>query len=111
MDSGRPTHSLMTATGSDRIHWPAIRDQVDLVKVVTVILGPAPGRHGERSTRRLWWRCPYHEDHNPSFCVTPGRREWRCFGCSAHGDAPALVMKLRGVAFPEAVQIVAKLAA
>ena len=84
-----------------RIDWSAIRDQIDLAAVVTALLGPAPGRRGERG-RRLWWRCPFHQDANPSFCIEPGKPWWRCWGCSEHGDAAALVMKVRGVAFPEA---------
>ena len=97
----------MTVTG-DRIDWNAIRDRIDLARVVTALLGPAPGRRGEGG-RRLWWKCPLHEDRNPSFCVEPGRRWWKCFGCGEEGDAPKLVMKLNGVAFPEAVRIVAEL--
>ncbi len=97
----------ITATGN-RIDWNAIRDRIDLARVVTALLGPAPGRRGEGG-RRLWWKCPLHEDHNPSFCVEPGRRWWKCFGCGEEGDAPKLVMKLNGVAFPEAVRVVADL--
>ncbi|MGA2701529.1 MAG: CHC2 zinc finger domain-containing protein [Isosphaeraceae bacterium] len=97
----------MTAPG-DRIDWNAIRDRIDLARVATALLGPAPGRRGEGGCR-LWWKCPLHEDRNPSFCVEPGRRWWKCFGCGEKGDAPKLVMKLNGVAFPEAVRVVTDL--
>ena len=72
--------------------------------MATSLLGPAPGRRGERG-RRLWWCCPLgtHEDRNPSFCVDPGKGWWRCFGCGENGDAAALVMRLQNVTFPEAV--------
>ncbi len=76
--------------------------------VATALLGPAPGRRGERSTHRLWWRCPFHEDTNPSFCLTPGNPWWKCWGCGEHGDAAALVMRMRGVTFPEAVRWLAE---
>lgn len=55
------------------------------------------------SGRKLWWSCPFHEDTNPSFCVEPGKGWWKCFGCGESGDAAALVMRLEGMAFPEAV--------
>lgn len=70
--------------------------------MATNLLGPAPGRHGERG-RRLWWPCPFHEDRNPSLAVAPGSPWWRCYGCDAGGDAATLVMRLEGMSFPEAV--------
>jgi hypothetical protein len=86
------------------VEWRAVRGQVDLGAVATRLLGPVPGRRGERG-RKLWWRCPLgtHEDRNPSFCVTPGKPWWKCWGCGESGDAAALVMRLQGVSFPEAV--------
>lgn len=85
-----------------RIDWKAERDKVDLAAVATGLLGPAPGRRGERG-RKLWWSCPFHEDRNPSFCVEPGKATWRCYGCGEHGDAAALVMRIQNLSFPMAV--------
>jgi DNA primase len=90
---------MVRATG--RTDWKTERERIDLAAVATNVLGPAPGRRGERG-RRLWWRCPFHNDRNPSFSVDPGRGWWRCFGCGESGDAAALVMRLRGMTFPEA---------
>jgi hypothetical protein len=83
--------------------WRADRDRMDLAAVATRLLGSAHGRRGERS-RKLWWSCPLgtHEDRNPSFCVTPDKPWWKCFGCGESGDAAALVMRVRGLTFPEA---------
>src|SRR5262245_40947334 len=93
----------ISTAGRDRIDWTAIRYRIDLAKVATALHGPAPGRRGERG-RRLWWRCPFHEDKNPSLCIEPGKPWWKCWGCSEHGGAAALVMKLRGLAFPDAIR-------
>jgi hypothetical protein len=80
-----------------------VRDTIDLAAVATRLLGPAPGRRGERG-RRLWWPCPFHEDRNPSFCVEPGKPWWRCYGCDAKGDAVSLARRLNpAMTFPEAV--------
>ena len=86
-----------------RPDWRSERDRIDLAAVAAGLLGPAPGRHGERGAR-LWWRCPIppHEDRNPSFMVDPARGRWKCFGCGKHGDAAALVMEVKQVTFPEA---------
>jgi hypothetical protein len=87
-----------------KVDWASYRDGIDLVATATRLLGPAPGRRGERG-RRHWWLCPFHEDKNASLCVTPGRAEWRCFGCGAHGDAIDLVRRLNPTwSFPEAVE-------
>jgi hypothetical protein len=92
--------------GGDRIDWHAIKNRIDLARVATALLGPAAKRRG----RRLLWRCPFQEDHSPSFQVDPLRKSWRCWPCNLGGDAPALVMKLQGVSFPDAIKIVAELA-
>src|SRR4051812_21075727 len=96
---------LVTATSRPRVDWKAERDRIDLAPVMTRLRGPAPGRRGERSRRKLWWSCPLgtHEDLNPSFCVEAGMPWWRCYGCGERGDAAALVMRLCGMTFPEAV--------
>ena len=84
-----------TTARGDRIDWPTVRDRLDLAQVATALLGPAPDRRGERG-RRLWWRCPFHEDANPSFGIDPGKPWWKCWGCGEHGDAAALVMSCKG---------------
>ncbi len=97
-------HRAGAPNQNDRpIEWDAIKDNIDLAAIATALLGRAPGRRGERG-RRLWWPCPFHDDSNPSFCVTAARREWKCFGCGEHGSAADLVMRLQNWTFPEAVR-------
>jgi hypothetical protein len=109
MDAAMATHAFRAAAGSDRIDWSAIRDRVDLAAVATALLGPAPGRRGERG-RRLWWVCPFHADQNPSLCVNPGKPWWKCYGCDAHGDAMELARRLNpGWSFRDAATWLAEL--
>ena len=75
------------------IDWKSERDRIDLGQVATRLLGPAPGRKGERG-RRLWWPCPFHQDSNPSFCVDPGKPWWKCHGCGERGDAAEALFSL-----------------
>lgn len=82
--------SVRNLSPPTRTNWSTLRGCIDLAKVATDLLGPAPGRRGERG-KHLWWPCPFHEDRNPSFCVTPGRSAWQCYGCGKFGDAITLV--------------------
>jgi DNA primase len=99
-----PTGFKMTDRG-DRVEWSEMKDRIDLGLVATALLGVAPGRRGERG---LWWKCPFHDDKNPSFRVDARKGYWKCFGCGEHGDAASLVMRLRGLAFPEAIRQLAE---
>lgn len=90
-----------------RADWSEIRGTIRLGDVATQLLGPAPGRRGERG-RKLWWSCPFHQDRNPSFAVDPEKSSWCCYGCGAKGDAIDLVRGLSpGMSFPDAVAFLA----
>jgi hypothetical protein len=64
-----------------------------LADILTRVYGPSSPRSGVRSDRP-WWRCPFHDDKNPSLSVIPGTELWKCFGCGQSGDAIAFVRKL-----------------
>lgn len=51
--------------------------------------------------------CPFHSENTPSFSVNPGLGIYKCFGCGAGGDAFNFIMSVEGVAFPEAVRMLA----
>ena len=81
-----------STTRRDHLDWNGIKDRVDLASVATGLLGPAPKKSG----RRLLWHCPFHDDRDPSFEVDPKTQRWKCWPCDRGGDAPALVMALKG---------------
>ena len=51
--------------------------------------------------------CPFHNDKNPSFQVSPTMGRYRCWSCGETGDIFTWVMKTQNVDFVEALRILA----
>jgi DNA primase len=50
--------------------------------------------------------CPFHDDHVPSFVITPANNLWHCLGaCQAGGSVIDFVMQAEGVSFRHAVEL------
>ncbi len=79
-----------------------IREATDLVTLIgeTVELKPAG--------KELRGICPFHDDHNPSFCVHPEKQRWFCHPCNKGGDAIAFLRERDSVGFPDAVRDLAR---
>ncbi len=54
--------------------------------------------------------CPFHDEKTPSFTVSPDKQFYYCFGCGASGNALGFIMDYERLAFPEAVEQLARLA-
>jgi len=52
--------------------------------------------------------CPFHNEKTPSFTVSPGKQFYHCFGCGAHGSAVSFLMEYDNLAFPEAIEELAR---
>ena len=50
-------------------------------------------------------KCPFHADGEASLVVTPGKNLFHCFGCGTGGGPIDWVMKLQGVSFRHAVEL------
>ncbi len=48
--------------------------------------------------------CPFHNEKNASFWVSPEKQFYHCFGCGAHGTVLRFLMEHDRMAFPEAVE-------
>lgn len=53
-------------------------------------------------------KCPFHDEKSASFSVRPTHGTFKCFSCSAAGDAIKFIQLLKGVSFPDAVKELAE---
>jgi DNA primase len=84
-------------------------DSKDRVKQATDIVDLV-GRYItlRRQGRAYVGLCPWHDDSRPSLQVNPERQSWKCWVCDVGGDVFSFVMKMDGVAFPEALAMLAE---
>jgi len=58
-----------------------------------------------KSNKDRLGRCPFHEDGEPSLVVTPAKNLFHCFGCGAAGGPIDWVMRIQGISFRHAVEL------
>lgn len=79
-----------------------VRDRADIVAIVREHVDL------KRSGTSLKGLCPFHNEKTPSFYVHPDRGFFHCFGCQVSGDAITFLMRIDGLAFPDAVRALAE---
>ena len=79
-----------------------IQNRLDLAEVIGEYVAL------QRKGGRFWGLCPFHQEKTPSFSVTPDKGVFYCFGCHKGGGLFQFVMDVEKVAFPDAVEILAK---
>lgn len=52
--------------------------------------------------------CPFHNEKNPSFYVSPEKQIFKCFGCNEWGSVIDFYMKIENVDFKEAIKALAE---
>jgi DNA primase catalytic core len=69
-------------------------------------LAEARGVKLKRHGADLIGLCPFHDDHNPSLVISPGKNLWNCLGaCRAGGTSIDWVMRAEGISFRHAVEL------
>jgi len=79
-----------------------IRQAVDIVELVGSYL---PLR---RQGRNYVGLCPWHDDSRPSMQVNPERQTFKCWPCDFGGDIFSFVMRIEGLEFREALEMLAE---
>ncbi|MEN6557890.1 MAG: DNA primase [Thermoguttaceae bacterium] len=61
-----------------------------------------------RQGRNYVGLCPWHDDSRPSLQVNPERQSFKCWVCDLGGDIFSFIMKMEGVEFREALEMLAE---
>jgi len=88
---------------------PRIPDaEIDRIKRVTDLAALVRSRGIELAKHgngHLAGPCPFHDDDEPSFIVTPAKGLYHCMGCGAAGNAIQFVERFDGVSFRHAFEL------
>ena len=79
-----------------------IRQSNDIVDIISQYV------RLKRSGRNYFGLCPFHNEKSPSFSVSPDKQIFHCFGCGVGGNVFTFLMKIEGINFIEAVQMLAE---
>lgn len=79
-----------------------VRQTNDIVDIISQYV------HLKRSGRNYFGLCPFHNEKSPSFSVSPEKQIFHCFGCGVGGNVYTFLMKIEGINFVEAVQMLAE---
>jgi DNA primase len=78
-----------------------VKQAADIVEVISA--------HTDLRRQGSRWvgLCPFHEERTPSFSVDAQEKLYHCFGCGVGGDTIKFVEEKEGLAFAEAVELLA----
>ena len=77
-----------------------LKDDISVQRLIE-----AAGVELKKSGKDWAGKCPFHADDTASLVITPAKNLWHCFGCQIGGGVVDWVMKLRGVSFRHAVEL------
>ena len=79
-----------------------IRNRNDIVDVVSQYVTL------KRSGKNYMGLCPFHKEKSPSFCVSPDRQIFHCFGCGVGGDSIRFISKIENLDFIQTIEMLAE---
>ncbi len=83
-----------------------IKDHV-IEKLLALDIQDVVGDYVELKKSGVNWKglCPFHDDKNPSFVVSPSKNICHCFVCGKGGNPITFVMEKENCTFPQACKI------
>ncbi|MEW5952374.1 MAG: DNA primase [Bacillota bacterium] len=79
-----------------------VRFKIDILEIISESV------RLEKKGRNYIGNCPFHQDKDPSFTVSPEKQIFYCFGCHAGGNIFKFLMLRDNLEFPEAVRALAE---
>ena len=78
-----------------------IKSKNDIIDIVSqyVVL--------KRAGRNYMGLCPFHKEKSGSFCVSPDKQIFHCFGCGVGGNVFHFISKIENLNFKESVEMLA----
>lgn len=61
----------------------------------------------KRTGRNYMGLCPFHKEKSGSFCVSPDKQIFHCFGCGVGGNVFHFISKIENLNFKESVEMLA----
>jgi DNA primase len=77
-----------------------LKTEISLVRLVE-----RSGIELKKQGKGLAGKCPFHDDDTPSLIISESKNVFHCFGCNAAGTVIDWVMKIEGVSFRHAAEI------
>ncbi|QDF64889.1 DNA primase [Mycoplasma nasistruthionis] len=78
-----------------------VKAQVNIVDVISEFVPLA------KKGNNFIGSCPFHQDTSPSFTVSPSKKIYKCFPCSASGDAIKFIQDFKQISWIQALEFVA----
>lgn len=63
-----------------------------------------------RKSKYFFGECPFHNEDTASFCITPSKNMFYCFGCGESGNVISFYQKYNNVSYQEAINYCASYA-
>lgn len=79
-----------------------VRQSSDIVSIISQYVAL------KRKGRNYFGVCPFHNEKNPSFSVSPDKQIFHCFGCGVGGNVYTFLTKIEGIGFKEALEMLAE---